>query len=415
MPGLTDDDRQRLHRRAKVESQAKQSAALDEVGSKIQRGEFTSEEDLKRALTASPFIEPGFHDEVLFNFQQAQPVDRETRFALTDQLNDLHAGFKAGTLSMEQYRAGHDELAQVVYSLGSRDGSGALRQRVHALDPAAWNGSNLAEDKVSGRQRTVEKLAKLYEDNQAFGSVGEAENAKPAERAQQAQDIFRRRERIEDTVNSWVQANPDASVDAINEKFRAVYLNDFASQILAPPDKADVEAVESYLRQKETPAPAADGPPGARNDTPDKAVGGNLEAVVKSFEAGGAPQGFYPEAYWDHGQWSIGYGTKSKQGETITKEEAAQRLTGELSKHRERVIAEAGRVGLTLEAHELDALTSFDFNTGRIDQLLAGGTRSKPEIASKMLLYRNASGQPLRGLERRRIAESTLFRRGYTN
>lgn len=162
-----------------------------------------------------------------------------------------------------------------------------------------------------------------------------------------------------------------------------------------------------------TPRPGSTGPQGASNETSAVPQGKSLTEVVKHFEAGGAPQGFHPEAYWDNGQYSIGYGTKARKGETITQAEAEQRLQSELSMHRDRVTREAGRLGIPLAPHELDALTSFDFNTGRIEQLLAGGKRSKAEIAEKMLLYRNSAGQRLRGLERRRRAEQQIFLNGY--
>ena len=160
------------------------------------------------------------------------------------------------------------------------------------------------------------------------------------------------------------------------------------------------------------------GPKGARDSISEEPVGGDLKAMVRHFEAGGEKAGFHATAYDDGPQFSIGFGTKSRPGETITKEEAERRLDVELASHRKRVLAEAKRAGMGFEPHEIDALTSFDFNTGRIQKLLANGTRSKAEIASAMLLYRNRTKKDgtlerLRGLEKRRIAEATLFRRGY--
>lgn len=61
---------------------------------------------------------------------------------------------------------------------------------------------------------------------------------------------------------------------------------------------------------------------------------------------------------------------------------------------------------------ELDALVSFAFNIGSINQLTAEGTRNKKEIAKKMLLYTKAGGKELPGLVRRRKAEQTLFLSG---
>ena len=61
----------------------------------------------------------------------------------------------------------------------------------------------------------------------------------------------------------------------------------------------------------------------------------------------------------------------------------------------------------------MDALTSFAYNVGNINQLTAGGTRQREEIAQKMLEYNKAGGKPLGGLTRRRQAESALFTQGY--
>lgn len=149
---------------------------------------------------------------------------------------------------------------------------------------------------------------------------------------------------------------------------------------------------------------------GANPSTAASPVGKNLTEVVKNFEAS---EGFFRTAYWDVNQWSIGYGTKAKEGEVIDQAEADRRLAEELAMHRKRVEDQTAAFGMTLNEHEKDALTSFDFNTGRLEQLLAGGTRSKQEIADKMLLYRNAGGQRMRGLENRRAAERELFLKGY--
>lgn len=141
--------------------------------------------------------------------------------------------------------------------------------------------------------------------------------------------------------------------------------------------------------------------------------GKDLTEIIKHFEAGGAAGGFHARAYWDNKQWSIGYGTRSRAGETITQEEAGRRLDEELARHRARVVDRSERFKLDLAPNQIDALTSFDFNTGLLDQLLAQGTRSHAEIAEKMPLYRNANGRRLPGLERRRRAEARLFRNGY--
>ena len=59
--------------------------------------------------------------------------------------------------------------------------------------------------------------------------------------------------------------------------------------------------------------------------------------------------------------------------------------------------------------NEFDALVSFAFNIGNIDQLTAKGTRTKAVIADKILAYNKSGKKVLPGLVRRRITERNLF------
>jgi GH24 family phage-related lysozyme (muramidase) len=133
-------------------------------------------------------------------------------------------------------------------------------------------------------------------------------------------------------------------------------------------------------------------------------VARDLTSFVKGFE------GYKPKAYSDYGQTSIGYGTRAKPGEkVISRDEAERRLAAELASSRRRVESHAQRHGYQFTQKQLDALTSFDYNTGRLEQLTAKGTRPPEVIAQKMLLYTKADGATLPGLVRRRKAESSLF------
>lgn len=59
--------------------------------------------------------------------------------------------------------------------------------------------------------------------------------------------------------------------------------------------------------------------------------------------------------------------------------------------------------------NQFDALMSFCYNIGSIDQLTDNGTRSVKTIAEKMLQYNKAGGKVLAGLTKRRKAEYDLF------
>ena len=122
-------------------------------------------------------------------------------------------------------------------------------------------------------------------------------------------------------------------------------------------------------------------------------------------------EGFRANAYQDAvGVWTIGYGSTKgvKKGDQISMANAEKLLAEELEDFKHYVENYSVKVGYHWNPQQIDALTSFVFNLGkgRLNQLTADGTRDNETIAEKMLLYRNAGGQVLRGLEIRRREES---------
>lgn len=109
------------------------------------------------------------------------------------------------------------------------------------------------------------------------------------------------------------------------------------------------------------------------------------------------------------GVWTIGYGHTAGviSGQTITQEEADKMLVCDVEKYERKVNKYYDRY--RWNQNEFDALVSFAFNIGSIDQLTANGTRSRAVIAEKILLYNKAGGKVLNGLKRRREAERALF------
>ena len=126
-------------------------------------------------------------------------------------------------------------------------------------------------------------------------------------------------------------------------------------------------------------------------------------------------EGFRANAYQDAvGVWTIGYGSTKgvKQGDHISMANAEKLLAEELEDFKHYVENYSVKVGYHWNPQQIDALTSFVFNLGkgRLNQLTQDGTRDNETIAEKMLLYRNAGGQVLRGLEIRRQEESEHFK-----
>lgn len=129
-------------------------------------------------------------------------------------------------------------------------------------------------------------------------------------------------------------------------------------------------------------------------------------------------EGFRSEPYWDNAQWSIGFGSyagsrdpKVKPNISVTREQAYSLFQQQIGEYRDQVDKYNTRYNWT--PYERDALTSFAYNIGSIDQLTANGTRSKAEIAAKMLEYNKETKGGAKvfsqGLFDRRKEEQAIF------
>ena len=91
---------------------------------------------------------------------------------------------------------------------------------------------------------------------------------------------------------------------------------------------------------------------------PSLATSEEAVTLIKAYE------GFSAKAYWDNTQWSIGYGTKSTQGATITEEEALTAMRAELLEVENALNAFTDKYGLSLSQNQFDALASLSYNCG---------------------------------------------------
>lgn len=110
------------------------------------------------------------------------------------------------------------------------------------------------------------------------------------------------------------------------------------------------------------------------------------------------------------GVWTIGYGHTGrdvKKGMVITEEKATDLLRSDIARF-ERDVSYYNKIYMFTN-NEFSALVSFAYNIGSIAGLTKAGTRSKEQIADKMLEYCYASGKKLNGLYTRRQKERRLF------
>ncbi len=127
--------------------------------------------------------------------------------------------------------------------------------------------------------------------------------------------------------------------------------------------------------------------------------------IIKQFE------GCVLHAYDDgFGNLTIGYGHCTGDvfaGEVITQAEAEQILYDDLKRFEDNVNKYVRRYDLN--QNQFDALVSFAYNIGSVDDLLINGTLAKVEITERMLLYCHAGGEVVQGLLDRRQSEVNLF------
>jgi len=130
---------------------------------------------------------------------------------------------------------------------------------------------------------------------------------------------------------------------------------------------------------------------------------------IKRWECNGSP---VLVAYWDHQQWSIGYGTKSKKGETITRAEADRRFRDTLDEYGSALDKKLDR---PLSENQYCALLSATYNLGKngCNPVIKLANQGDFVAAANLLkTYNHASGKVHAGLTARRQAEALYLMDG---
>jgi len=135
----------------------------------------------------------------------------------------------------------------------------------------------------------------------------------------------------------------------------------------------------------------------------------NGKNLIKSFES--CRLNAYKDAT---GTLTIGWGHTGTidgipiyEGLTISQQKADELFDMDLERFENHVNGYHDKYNFT--SNEFSALVSFAYNVGSITQLTAKGTRTKTQIANKMLEYVYSKGKKLKGLVNRRTKERALF------
>ena len=100
------------------------------------------------------------------------------------------------------------------------------------------------------------------------------------------------------------------------------------------------------------------------------------------------------------------YGSDVNKDMIITESQAEELLKKDVEKFEDKVNKYSN---YNFNQNQFDALVSFAYNIGNIDQLTAKGTRTIEQISSHISLYVKAGGKTLAGLVKRREKEKELF------
>jgi len=146
---------------------------------------------------------------------------------------------------------------------------------------------------------------------------------------------------------------------------------------------------------------------------------GGLVPFLKEVEGYGQPPN-HDKSYQDQaGVWTIGYGrTRNADGSLIKPNQTSDKKSEEswlkvrAQKDRDATVEYGKKHGYDWNDNQIDALASFRFNIGNLDQLTDFGKRDMATITAKIPEYNQAGGKVSDGLINRRQAELNLFSGG---
>ena len=131
-------------------------------------------------------------------------------------------------------------------------------------------------------------------------------------------------------------------------------------------------------------------------------------SLIKKYE------GLTLNAIWDFKGYSIGYGHTSQdvtKDTTITPNEAEKLLLADIEKVETHINDVMKKGNYNFNQNQFDALLSFCYNIGSLNNLTKNCTRTIDEIGEAILLYTKAGGKTNNGLVKRRKEEYNLYKK----
>ena len=166
---------------------------------------------------------------------------------------------------------------------------------------------------------------------------------------------------------------------------------------------------------------------GLLNIMPLKADAAAMTSSVEMVDVLKQMEGFNARAFWDYGQYTVGYGTRCPDDKLsyylnndITEEDALALLREELNDFEEQVNNFIVKRNLTVDQGQFDALVSLSYNCGgawmnktntNLFRAVTSGGKGE-DLIYAFTLYSTAGGSYLEGLIKRRLSEANMYING---
>lgn len=202
---IADSDKERFKARAEA---TKARAEADEVGriqGAMEIGEILTKEDLARNIEEAQNITEETAKKMLQNWDKNKPLTAKEKMDHLDRLNSLYKDFKAGKMDKLEYLKAHSQVSNEIYAMGSRPGTGGLRQRAYALDPAKWQDGVPPSAGKEESKINIESMVSDFASAGGLGTVPKGDGTTPAQKYQSKQAIREAREMLEMAMMEWLK------------------------------------------------------------------------------------------------------------------------------------------------------------------------------------------------------------------
>lgn len=430
--GMSFEQTQALLRQARyMHGQALQDATNDIINRMDSQPEITNAETIKEMMEYEPNrvrFPVELRDKILNAWKvrydetpkgQAERAERFSRLWTDIFSYDAEADLTANDKHLANYTGLVERILTEVPAGEQRQ---VFRKELDGLvsDARAGKRSN-RQQMLSIATEKANSLAKwgLLGDNGGWKDSDQIDaNGKPVRMPadyEKYEAVQTKRNQLINSFREWTRQNPEATPDEAKKRF-----DELAAPYKPFVDEAKGDSwIWSAIKTIGNAAGSAGGETPARtmrnmreqqdNTTPrpfgSQTPGGKETSLLDWMKK---EEGFRPKAYADSGQTSVGYGTRGKAGETLSEEQATERLKSELAMHTRNVDEAARKNGVTLTPSMREALISFDFNTGAAAKVM--GSKSPEAIAKRMALYVHADAKAKDGvLKGRREREVAMF------